>query len=149
MDIDNGVVHGKAGNEEERSQIDQMKLFDLTELGAPRRARPAAEKVLEGDPQFSTWSVERSEDGRIHSGIWEATPGAWQSAKDGVWEFCTILSGVSELSEDGKPARRVCAGDSFVLRPDFKGVWRVLETTRKAFVTQSPQVPGSGSTAPA
>ena len=31
-------------------------------------------------------------------------------------------------------ARTVRAGDSFVLRPGFKGSWEVLETTRKEYV---------------
>jgi len=30
------------------------------------------------------------------------------------------------------------AGDSFVLRPGFKGSWEVLETTRKQYVILMP-----------
>ena len=49
-------------------------------------------------------------------------------------EFCYILSGVSEVTEDGKPPVRVQAGDAFVMKPDFTGVWRCIETTRKIWV---------------
>jgi len=38
------------------------------------------------------------------------------------------------IAEDGGKARTVRAGDSFVLRPGFKGTWEVLETTRKEYV---------------
>ena len=114
-----------------------MNLFDIEKLGQPRRSKPAPERVIEGNPEFTTWNVETTDDGKTVSGIWEATPGSWQSSKDGTWEFCTILAGVSELIEAGEEPRLVKTGDTFVLRPDFRGVWRVIETTRKAFVTQS------------
>jgi uncharacterized cupin superfamily protein len=38
------------------------------------------------------------------------------------------------IAEDGGETRTVKAGDSFVLRPGFKGSWEVLETTRKEYV---------------
>jgi uncharacterized cupin superfamily protein len=38
------------------------------------------------------------------------------------------------VTEDGGEARTVKAGDSFVLRPGFKGSWEVVETTRKEYV---------------
>jgi uncharacterized cupin superfamily protein len=38
------------------------------------------------------------------------------------------------IAEDGGEARTVGAGDSFVLRPGFKGTWEVVETTRKEYV---------------
>ncbi|TIW64489.1 MAG: cupin domain-containing protein, partial [Mesorhizobium sp.] len=69
----------------------------------------------------------------LYAGIWESTPGKWRIVYD-EWEFCHILSGVSVISEDGGEARTVRAGDSFVLRPGFKGSWEVLETTRKEYV---------------
>ncbi len=49
-------------------------------------------------------------------------------------EFCHILSGVSVIEEDGGETRTVSAGDSFVIKPGFKGTWEVLETTRKEYV---------------
>ena len=67
------------------------------------------------------------------AGIWEATPGKWRIVYE-EWEFCHILSGVSVIEEEGGGAVTVRAGDSFVLRPGFKGTWEVLETTRKEYV---------------
>ena len=98
----------------------------------PERGAPAPDRLISGDPQFSTWNVETT-DGGVYAGIWEATPGKWRIAYD-EWEFCHILSGVSVISEDDGPAFTVRARDSFVLRPGFKGTWEVLETTRKEYV---------------
>lgn len=99
---------------------------------APEEGAPAPDRVLSGSPTFRTWNVEEAEGG-LYAGIWEATPGKWRISYD-EWEFCHILSGISVISEDGGQARTVRAGDSFVLRPGFKGSWEVLETTRKEYV---------------
>ena len=100
-----------------------------------RLAGPAPERLISGNPQFKTWNFEEAEGG-IYAGIWEATPGKWRIEYD-EWEFCHILSGISVISEDGGEARTVRAGDSFLLRPGFKGIWEVLETTRKEYVIRT------------
>ena len=72
-------------------------------------------------------------DGGLYAGIWEATLGKWRIEYE-EWEFCHILSGVSIVTEDGGEAHTLKAGDSFILRPGFKGTWEVVETTRKEYV---------------
>jgi uncharacterized protein len=94
-------------------------------------SRPAAERVILGDPVHTAWNMEDC-DG-LYAGIWESTPGKWRISYD-EWEFCHILSGVSVITEDGGEERRVGVGDSFILRPGFKGTWEVIETTRKEYV---------------
>ncbi len=97
---------------------------------------PAPDRVIEGDPRFRTWNVEEAEGG-LYAGIWEATPGKWRIEYD-EWEFCHILSGISVITEDGGKPRRVRSGDSFVIRPGFRGTWEVVETTRKEYVIRLP-----------
>ena len=110
-----------------------MALFlKIDTSGAPEEGAPAQDRVISGDPRTKTWNVEEA-DGGVYAGIWEATPGKWRISYD-EWEFCHILSGVSVIAEDGGEATTVRAGDSFVLRPGFKGSWEVLETTRKEYV---------------
>ena len=108
-------------------------LVGLTPSGiAPEESAPPADRVISGAPRFRTWNIEEASGG-IYAGIWEATPGKWRISYD-EWEFCHILSGVSVIAEDGGEARTVKTGDSFILRPGFKGSWEVLETTRKEYV---------------
>ena len=102
-----------------------------TELVPPEISRPSAEKIINGDPVHTAWNME-DRDG-LYAGIWQSTPGKWRISYD-EWEFCHILSGVSVISEDGGVEMRVAAGDSFILRPGFKGTWEVIETTRKEYV---------------
>lgn len=117
---------------------DESRLFVMETT--PERAKAyelVAEKIVAGTPTFVSWDLEKSPDGKITSGIWEATPGAWRSAKAGDWEFCHLISGVIELTEDGKPPVVLKAGDTFTLRPGFTGTWRVIEPVRKSFVIYS------------
>jgi len=102
-----------------------------TNATEPETDRPAPEKLISGDPVFTTWNAEER-DG-LYCGIWQATPGKWRISYD-EWEFCHILDGVSVIVEEGGEAMTVRAGDSFILRPGFKGTWEVIETTRKEYV---------------
>jgi uncharacterized protein len=107
--------------------------FDLTDI-EPEDGAPPADRVVKGDPRTRTWTVEEARDGKLYAGVWEATPGTWRVSYD-EWEYCTVLSGVSILHEDGETVPHVLReGDAFVLRPGFSGLWEVVETTRKQFV---------------
>ena len=106
--------------------------FNLDDI-TPEHEAPAPEKVISGDPQFTTWLVEARDEDTLFTGVWEATPGAWRISYD-EWEFCSILSGRSRLTDKDGSVRDVGPGDHFVLQPGFEGTWEVLETTRKLFV---------------
>ncbi len=105
--------------------------FHITPTTAPQIERPSQDRVIDGDPVFTTW-LHEDRDG-LYCGIWESTSGTWRVIYD-EWEYCRILSGVSILTEENGEAVTLRAGDSFVLRPGFRGTWQVLETTRKDFV---------------
>jgi len=97
----------------------------------PEHERPAPEKVISGDPQFTTWNLE-DRDG-LYCGIWQATPGKWRISYD-EWEYIHILEGRSVITSDDGTEYPLQAGDSFILRPGFSGTWEVIETIRKEYV---------------
>lgn len=110
-------------------------LIRLTRDGiTPDVARPAAEKVVSGDPVHSNWSLE-DRDG-LHCGLWQSTPGAWRVSYT-EWEYVRILEGVTVLHAEGEAPITLRAGDSIVLRPGFSGVWEVVETTLKEYVIRA------------
>ena len=100
----------------------------------PVQDQPAPDKVISGDPRFTTWNVEER-DG-LYCGIWESTPGKWRIAYD-EWEYCRILSGRSVITDEDGTEHRLSPGDSFILRPVFRGTWEVIETTRKDYVIKT------------
>jgi len=108
--------------------------IDLAPTGEPERSKAAPDRLIAGDPSFKTWAQDASRDDSVHTGIWEATPGEYRSSKGETFEFCHILSGVVELTEEGQPPRIFKAGDSFVMKPGYVGVWKTIETVRKIYV---------------
>lgn len=97
-------------------------------------ARPATEKLLAGDPVHSTWNIE-DQDG-LYCGLWQSTPGKWTVSYD-EWEYVYIHEGHSILTDAAGKATHLRAGDSFIIRPGFKGTWEVLETTLKDYVIKA------------
>lgn len=97
--------------------------------------------VLEGNPEFKVTRVDNTGD--VRSGFWESTVGKWHfTTADDHWEYCHIVEGVSEITEDGGMPQRFVAGQSFILHPGFSGVWHVIEATKKEFVIVNPQSNG-------
>lgn len=112
-----------------------LKTIDTNPAFAPRESTPLPERLIAGNPSFKTWAQDVARGEMIHTGIWEATPGETRSIKGETFEFCHILAGVVEITpEDGDPVVYK-AGDSFIMKPGFVGVWKTIETVRKIYVT--------------
>lgn len=105
--------------------------FDISGI-VPEEGRPVADRLISGDPVFTSWNVEEAEGG-LYSGIWQATPGKWRIRYD-EWEYFHILEGHSIVTSDDGEVFDLKAGDRLILRPGFKGTWEVVETTRKDYV---------------
>ena len=114
---------------------DRFLALALECRGEPEVGAPATDRIVSGQPVHRTWNIEDDGNG-LYAGFWESTPGEWRIAYD-EWEFCHIVSGRSVLTEEGGAAREVKAGDAFVIRPGFKGTWRVVETTLKHYVIRA------------
>ena len=111
-----------------------LKSLRTVDLGAGEISKAAPETRLEGDPTFTTWNQDESREGSIVSGVWQATPGTTRSVKGRKFEFCMMLEGVVEITEEGGETATYRAGDSFVMKPGFVGKWKTVETTRKIYV---------------
>lgn len=98
---------------------------------APEIEKPAADRVIAGDPEFTTWNLEEA-DG-LYAGVWQSTPGKWRVSYD-EWEYFNITQGHSILTAQDGTKTELKAGDRMVIRPGFTGTWEVLETTVKDYV---------------
>ncbi len=105
--------------------------FDLAGI-EPEEGAPAPDRLISGDPRFTTWNIEERE-GSLYAGIWQATSGKWRISYD-EWEYFNVLEGHSIVTEDGGEPVHLRAGDRMILRPGFSGTWEVVETTRKDYV---------------
>lgn len=110
-----------------------LKSFDLKGIGPGIKSRPAPEIVVEGDPTFTSWPQS---DGPVQVGVWGATPGAHKMARDDkTWEQFHLVEGEIEITEYGQPARRYRAGDTVIIEPNFKGIWRTIAPVKKIYVS--------------
>lgn len=105
-------------------------------LGEPAVARPDPALVIDGDPEFRTWSCLEE---KAYAGVWQATPGTHKVARDGkTLEQFYILEGEIELHEEGaEHAQKFGVGDLVVIRPNFRGTWRTISTVKKVYFTIS------------
>ena len=112
-----------------------LQTIDPARLGTPVPGKPDPDRLIAGDPEFLTWALDASRGGEVQTGIWQATPGETVSIKGERFEFCHILDGVIELTEEGQEPVTYRKGDSFVMKPGYRGVWKTIETVRKIYVT--------------
>lgn len=112
-----------------------LKTIDPNPTFAPRESGPLPERLIAGSPAFKTWAQDADKNDTILTGVWEATPGETRSIKGTTFEFCHILAGIVEITPDGGEPVVYRAGDSFVMKPGFLGVWKTIETVRKIYVT--------------
>ncbi|OYQ32589.1 transcriptional regulator [Niveispirillum lacus] len=99
---------------------------------APETYRPAADRILTGDPVQSVSNRFSSSDGRFNCGIWTGAVGSWRVVFTEN-EFCQLLEGVVLVKGDDGSQRRFVAGDAFVMPAGFTGVWDILEPARKYY----------------
>jgi uncharacterized protein len=112
-----------------------LKTIDPNPSFEPKHATPAPDRLIAGAPAFKTWAQDSAKEGKVNTGVWEATSGETRSIKGETFEFCHILEGVVELTEEGKEPVIYRAGDSFVIKPGYVGIWKTIETVRKIYVT--------------
>ena len=110
--------------------MDAIVSFDP--LPAAQEGVPAADKILQGQPQQRVWNVLSSGDGRFHVGEWASSVGAWQVHYT-EYELCRLLEGVVRLRDEQGAERVYRAGESFVIEPGFRGSFEVIEPCRKLY----------------
>lgn len=115
----------------------RLHTIDFTPLVWEESA-PEPDRVVEGSPTFRSAIQYEAPDGRLLTGVWEASEGAWRVAYD-EWEWCRLRTGRCIVTPDGggEPSE-LGPGDALVLEPGFTGIWTVLEACSKDFVVLLP-----------
>ena len=91
--------------------------------------------VVEGRPTMQTAVQHTTEDGKVMSGTWRATPGTYHATYTD-YEFVHMIAGRIIITPDGGTPVEVGPGDAFVVEADFKGTWRIIEPVTKHFVVR-------------
>lgn len=116
--------------------MSKLHLFRHTKA-ATEASDPPFDRLVSGQPKGETINVFESTDGKLFSGIWRATVGAWR-VKYSETEYCHITKGRARLIEKGGATVEVSAGDGFIIESGFKGVWEVIEDMEKHYMIVLP-----------
>jgi uncharacterized cupin superfamily protein len=99
---------------------------DLTDWGAQPEA-------IEGQSRSSGLLLHKSADGKVESGLWQCTPGAWRLAVPGD-ELCYFLSGRATYTEHNGETIDVAAGTVVHFPSGWTGRCDVQETMRNTYM---------------
>lgn len=108
----------------------------ILKFGRPESADPSdlpGWVVVEGSPSMKTAVQHTTQDGKVLSGTWQATPGTYHASYTD-YEFVHMISGRIIITPDGGESVEVGPGDAFVVEADFKGTWKIIEPVTKHFV---------------
>ncbi len=109
-------------------------------VAAPEASRPAAERIISGDPQQLTWNHYSDPTGQFHAGIWQGEVGSWHvQYGPREEELCTIIEGRVRLTDAQGRAQEFSAGATFVVPGGFTGVWENLTRVRKVYAVGTLQ----------
>ena len=112
-------------------------------LVQPEVSRPAAERIISGDPQQLTWNHYSDPTGQFHAGIWQGEVGSWHvQYGPQEEELCTIIEGCVRLTDAQGRAQEFAPGDTFVVPGGFAGIWENLTRVRKVYAVGTLQAGG-------
>ncbi|MGE0582884.1 MAG: cupin domain-containing protein [Steroidobacteraceae bacterium] len=114
------------------------EIIPVTIQGAGEASRPAADRLIDGDPVQHAWNAFSDASERFHVGHWSSTRGLWR-VRYTECELCVLTAGRVELVSEAGARMNFGPGDAFVVPAGFAGTWAVLEDCTKIYAIFIPQ----------
>lgn len=105
--------------------------IDPTDLSHAVVGKPS--RPIHGNTTYRTLEAFTAHGGKLSSGVWESSAGAFRSNTTGYVEFCHIVEGSCRVVDPDGTVHHLQAGDHFVLPEGFTGHWEVDERVKKVF----------------
>jgi hypothetical protein len=109
-----------------------MKIIDFSSPLAGDSARPAADRLVAGDPRQTVSNYFSDGTGQFHSGIWSSTRGKWRIHYSES-EFCCLTRGRVVLENLAGERWQFGPGEGFVVPAGFEGTWEVIDDCTKFY----------------
>ncbi|MBS1889096.1 MAG: DUF861 domain-containing protein [Actinobacteria bacterium] len=77
------------------------------------------------------------DDGRARTGVWECTPGSFESARRGDTEVMHFVAGAGTITSADGTTYEIRPGAVIVAPDGWSGVWDIRETARKVYTIWS------------
>jgi uncharacterized protein len=88
--------------------------------------------AISGEPVESVHVFH--DDGRARTGVWECTPGSFDSARNGDTEVMHFVAGAGTITSADGTVYEIRPGAVIVAPDGRSGVWDIRETARKVYV---------------
>ncbi len=112
--------------------IDTQKIDSVVAASAALEPAPIApEDVISGSPEGQAMLLWRSEDLKLHNGIWQCSPGEFYLTHSGETIFC--LQGRAEMTPEGGETVVFEPGVLAYIHEGTRVRWNISETVRKVF----------------
>jgi uncharacterized cupin superfamily protein len=98
----------------------------------PQYSCPDAGRIVDGEPQLTSWNHYSDPSQQFFAGVWAASRGTWRISYSET-EFCHLLQGRVALTANDGQRWEFGVGDSFVVPAGFAGTWQVIEDCRKVY----------------
>jgi len=109
-----------------------MKIIEFSSPVTGDFSRPAADRLVAGDPQHIASNYFSDGTGQFHSGIWASTRGKWR-IRYSESEFCCLTRGRVVLENRAGERWEFGPGQGFVVPSGFEGTWEVIEDCTKFY----------------
>jgi len=100
--------------------------------------RPAADRLLAGDPRQTVTNYFADASQQFFAGRWSSSPGKWR-IRYSESEFCCLTKGRVALENDSGERWEFGPGAGFVVPAGFHGTWEVLEDCTKFYAIFEPR----------
>jgi uncharacterized cupin superfamily protein len=107
----------------------------------PGRARTP---ILAGTPAESFHVLHRDAGGR--SGVWQCTPGRFESARQGDTELMHFIAGAGTITTADGTVHEIRPGVVLVAPDGWRGTWDIRETVRKVYTIWNVPTPTDDTT---
>ena len=108
----------------------------IIDFGSPLPAEattPAADKLIDGEPQQSVANYFVDPSQQFFSGRWSSSRGKWR-IRYSESEFCCLITGRVVLQNLAGDRWEFGPGAGFVVPSGFEGTWEVVEDCTKFYV---------------
>src|SRR5690349_13127273 len=109
-----------------------MNIIDFRAPLAAESSRPAADRLLSGNPEQAIANYYADASQQFFAGTWSSTAGKWR-IRYTEHEFCCLTRGRVALENTRGERWEFSAGQGFVVPAGFEGTWEVLEPCTKFY----------------
>lgn len=102
---------------------------------APEFDHPRPERVVNGNPQRTTWNHFTNRSGEVFAGVWASEVGSWRiEMSESEDEYFYVIEGSGALIENNGERRAFEVGDAVIITAGFKGIFEVSTALKKHYV---------------